>query len=135
MAPSQTLPGEVRSVWTSDRGTMARDTALYRWPKIVQGMINDVQERSHWVDHGEGAEMERLGILAALRQLKSDIESNEPLRYENAGQDVCATLTSSSPLQNMTGLEATDFNKRLASLGRCSWHSCPWLYGECYLYR
>lgn len=98
-------------------------------------MVNDIQESSHGVCDGEGAETERLGILDTLRQLKNDIESNELLRYEDASQHVCATLTSPSPLRSMTGLDATDFNKRLASLGRCSWHSCPWLYGECYLYR
>lgn len=88
MAASQPLPREVRSVWTSDPGTMARDTALYRWPKIVQGMINDIQERAHSVCDDERAETERLGILAALMQLKSDIQSNELLRYENVDHNV-----------------------------------------------
>ena len=33
----------IRSVWTSHEGTMAQETAAHRWPKIIRGMIDDIQ--------------------------------------------------------------------------------------------
>lgn len=80
MAVTQPLLREVRPVWTSDLETMARDTALHRWPKIVQGMIDNVKERLNDVYDDFGADKEGPFILAALSKIKSDIESNAPLR-------------------------------------------------------
>lgn len=80
MAVTQPLLKEVRPVWTSDRETMARDTALYRWPNIVQGMIDNVKERLHGPCDDLVAEREGPGILIVLLKLKKDIESNAQLR-------------------------------------------------------
>ncbi len=59
---------------------MARETALTRWPKIVQGMIDDVQQT---VDESPDQEHGREGraILAALTQLRNEMLRNESLGY------------------------------------------------------
>lgn len=70
---------EARPVWTSDLDTMARDTALHRWPKIVQGMIEDFEESLNGASDDSEAKKEGLNILTALVKMKEDIASNAPL--------------------------------------------------------
>ena len=45
MANLQSGPKDVREVSTSDAGIMARNRALFRWPTIVQQIIDDVISR------------------------------------------------------------------------------------------
>lgn len=67
-----------RSVWTSDHGSMAHETAKSRWPKIVQGMIDDVRVTgaelapSHALD-------EINSIERSLRRLREEITGNDQL--------------------------------------------------------
>lgn len=67
-----------REVWTSEKGSMASETARTRWPKIVQGMIDDVQqtvkERETSCQAQDGKQ-----ILEILKQLKGQIESDAVL--------------------------------------------------------
>jgi damage-control phosphatase, subfamily III len=65
-----------RSVWTSDPGSMAHETAKSRWPKLVQGMIDDVRVT--------GAE---LAPSRALDEINSIERSLERLREEITGDD------------------------------------------------
>ena len=44
--PSATHRERPREVWTSEKGSMARETAITRWPGIVQNMIDDVEQLS-----------------------------------------------------------------------------------------
>lgn len=71
---------EGRPVWTSDKGSMAQETANSRWPKIVSGMIDDVEvEIAAWKDclprRAEGR-----AIVFRLHVLKEDIENDTVLR-------------------------------------------------------
>ena len=79
MTQPQTWP-DVRAVWTSDKGTMARDTALFRWPKIVQGIIDDVRQRLDEPGLDCKVDNEGPGIQIALLQLRNDIQQDQPLR-------------------------------------------------------
>jgi hypothetical protein len=80
MTVTQPLQKDVRPVWTSDLGTMARDTALYRWPKIVQNMIDNVKDTLHGVCEDSRAEREGRCIVVVLSKIRMDIESNAQLR-------------------------------------------------------
>lgn len=45
-------------------------------------------------------------------------------------------LTHCSPLPSDGRNDIPGYNERLEQLGgKCTWQSCPWLFGECYLYR
>ncbi|KAH7310841.1 hypothetical protein B0I35DRAFT_514823 [Stachybotrys elegans] len=107
----------VPSVWTSDRGTMAQETAKSRWPKLVQGMIDDVCTT--------GAE---LGPTPALDEIKSIQGKLQKLKEEIIGD---AELRQ---LENDGSADIAAYNQML-EIGRLTWLHCPWLYGECYLYR
>ncbi|KAK0613675.1 hypothetical protein B0T14DRAFT_438807 [Immersiella caudata] len=125
--PSVTLvcPREVR---TSEEGSMARETALTRWPKIVQSMMGDTEKTLRLELQSELAD-ERGRIQNALRSLKEDILRDRPLRQ-------LSFLFSLMPLQSDGRPDIDNFNTKLASFGRSiTWHKCPWLFAECHPYR
>jgi len=67
-----------RSVWTSDDGSMAQETAKFRWPKLVEGMIHDVRAtRSQLVT--SSAYDEIILIERSLGRLKEEINNDAPL--------------------------------------------------------
>lgn len=80
MTMIQAGPNVVRSVWTSDEGTMARDTAMSRWSKIVQRMIDDIERTQDESSKACSARTEGISILIALTVLKTDIMKNAVLR-------------------------------------------------------
>ncbi|KAF5707594.1 DUF89 domain-containing protein [Fusarium mundagurra] len=107
-----------RSVWTSDDGSMAQDTAKSRWPKLVQDMIDDVRVT--------GTE---LTTSRALDEINSIERSLERLREEITGNgQLC-------PLEDDGSADIASYNQLLLNMVRLTWFNCPWLYGECYLYR
>ncbi|KAF5233961.1 hypothetical protein FANTH_12357 [Fusarium anthophilum] len=107
-----------RSVWTSDDGSMAQETARSRWPKLVQGMVDDVR--------ATGAE---LATSRALDEIDSIARSLVRLREEITGDgQLC-------PLEDDGSADIASYNQLLLNMGRLTWLNCPWLYGECYLYR
>ena len=69
----------LREIWTSEEGSMARLTALTRWPKIVQGMVDDVEQS---INNSTDPEHEREGrkIKVALQQLREEMLRNGPLK-------------------------------------------------------
>lgn len=69
---------EVRAVWTSDQGSMAHQTAVTRWPKIVEGTVDDVDETAASSDKDKRAEWATMRI--ALQEIMHEIERNEPLK-------------------------------------------------------
>ncbi|KAJ5443806.1 uncharacterized protein N7458_007678 [Penicillium daleae] len=108
---------EIRAVWTSDQGSMAQQTAVNRWPKIVEGTVDDVDETAASSDKDKRAEWATMRI--ALQEIMHEIERNEPLK----------------PLREDGAPGIGDFNKQLNAIGNCSWLDCLWLFAECYLYR
>ena len=70
----------VRSVWTSDDGTMAKETAARRWPVIVQGMIDDVQLTCDQ-ESSESVKAEGGDIVRQLNDLRQDIMADARLQY------------------------------------------------------
>ncbi|KAF5570435.1 DUF89 domain-containing protein [Fusarium pseudoanthophilum] len=107
-----------RSVWTSDDGSMAKETAKSRWPKLVQGMIDDVCVT--------GAELAPSRALDEMRSIEISLET---LKAEIAGDDQLR------PLEEDGSADVASYNQLLVNMGVLTWLDCPWLYGECYLYR
>lgn len=68
----------VQEVWTSHEGSMARETAITRWPGIVQDMIRDVQRCAETAPEAQKAEVHK--IVHSLMELKNDIVSDAPLK-------------------------------------------------------
>lgn len=80
--PSATMNAEeVRAVWTSDKGSMAQQTAETRWAKIIQGVIDDIGETAGAQDVGCQKRAESIAIQIALKDIKTGIEQNKPLTY------------------------------------------------------
>ncbi|KAL2005218.1 hypothetical protein VTN00DRAFT_2428 [Thermoascus crustaceus] len=107
---------QIREVWTSDENTMAQQTAASRWPKIVQGTIDDIGKTATAANEAQKL-AESVAIQNSLKEIKNDMEQNKPLQTlpEDGGTDI------------------KEYNTQLAVLGQCSWLNCPWLFGECYL--
>jgi hypothetical protein len=40
-----------------------------------------------------------------------------------------------SPLEEDGSTDVASYNQLLLNMGVLTWLDCPWLYGECYLYR
>ncbi|KAF4414589.1 DUF89 domain [Fusarium acutatum] len=97
---------------------MAHETAKFRWPKLVQGMIDDVCVT--------GAE---LAPSRALDEINSIERSLKRLREEITSDDQLC------PLEDDGSADIASYNELLLNMGELTWLNCPWLYGECYLYR
>jgi hypothetical protein len=69
----------VKSVWTSDEGTMAKETAETRWPKLVQNMIDDVSSTSNNVSPSRALD-EIKSIQAKLECLQAEIINDDELQ-------------------------------------------------------
>ncbi|PNP76161.1 hypothetical protein FNYG_10450 [Fusarium nygamai] len=107
-----------RSVWTSDDGSMAQETAKSRWPKLVQGMIDDVIVTGAELAPSRALDEIR-SIEISLKRLKDEITGDDQLR----------------PLEEDGSADVASYNQLLLNMGVLTWLDCPWLYGECYLYR
>ncbi|KAB5536269.1 hypothetical protein GE09DRAFT_1006503, partial [Coniochaeta sp. 2T2.1] len=116
--PSAAYPEGTREVWTSEEGSMARETAITRWPKIVQNMVDDVEESLGQFDNPAQIEEGRR-IQATLRIIKNEIMQDKPLH----------------PLISDGRPDIESYNTQMESFGNITWHNCPWLFAECYLYR
>lgn len=79
MSPAAMTIKQVRAVWTSEKGSMAKQTAESRWPKIIQGTIDDVGKTAAAEDVDEQKRVEGIAIQIALKDMKKRIEQNEPL--------------------------------------------------------
>jgi hypothetical protein len=80
--PSATMNAqEVRAIWTSDKGSMANETAENRWGKIIQGTIDDIGETAAAKDIDSQKKLESIAIQIALKSIKKGIEQNRPLTY------------------------------------------------------
>ncbi|KAJ5665174.1 uncharacterized protein N7477_007622 [Penicillium maclennaniae] len=118
--PSATMKvQEIRSVWTSDEGSMAQQTAKTRWAKIIQGTVDDIGKTATKENIDARERAESIAIQIALKQIKKEIEMNHAL----------------TPLQDDGKPDIQEWNDQLAVIGESSWVNCPWLFGECYMYR
>lgn len=80
--PSATMSTkEVRAVWTFEKGSMAKQTAESRWPKIIQGTIDDLGKAATAEDVDKQKRAEGTAIQIALKDIKQGIEQNKPLTY------------------------------------------------------
>lgn len=80
--PSATMNAqEVRAIWTSDKGSMANETAENRWAKIIQGTIDDIGETAAAKDIDSQKKVESIAVQIALKSIKKGIEQNRPLTY------------------------------------------------------
>ncbi|KAF4968885.1 hypothetical protein FSARC_3784 [Fusarium sarcochroum] len=97
---------------------MAQETAKFRWPKLVQGMIDDVDTTGADLDQSQASE-EIKSIQRNLQRLKEEIVNDAQLCHleDDGSADIAA------------------YNRLLLDMGKLTWLNCPWLYGECYLYR
>jgi hypothetical protein len=77
--PSATMNAQVRAVWTSEEGSMAKQTAETRWAKIIQGTIDDIGETAAADDVDRQKRAESIAIQIALKAIKKRIEQNKPL--------------------------------------------------------
>ncbi|KAJ4135246.1 Hairy/enhancer-of-split with YRPW motif protein 2 [Fusarium equiseti] len=108
----------VKSAWTSDKGSMASKTSQSLWPKIVQYMIDNVSSTSNNISPSPRLE-ELKSIRGRLESLQTEIINGVEL----------------SPLDDDGSSDIGAYNQQLDELGGVAWLNCPWLYGECYLYR
>jgi hypothetical protein len=93
---------EVRAVWTSDKGSMAKQTAETRWTKIIQGTIDDISETAAAENVDCQKRAESIAIQIALKDIKKGIEQNKPLTYVLLLKDRNArTHGASDPCQMM----------------------------------
>jgi hypothetical protein len=108
----------VQSAWTSDEGSMAFKTAQSLWPKVVQDIIDDVSSTSKSISPSPRLD-ELKSIQGRLESLQTEIINNVEL----------------SPLDDDGSSDIAAYNQQLNDLGGVTWLNCPWLYGECYMYR
>ncbi|KAF2200606.1 DUF89-domain-containing protein [Delitschia confertaspora ATCC 74209] len=103
---------------TSDPTSFAYVSARERWPVIITQGIDDVH-RSTWQTKDEETVKEGKWIVSELAKLKYELQHDRQL----------------SPLLDDGEPDILGYNKELEALGNPKWHSVPWLFSECYLYR
>ncbi|KAF1933773.1 DUF89-domain-containing protein [Didymella exigua CBS 183.55] len=103
---------------TSDPASFAHTSARERWPIIITQGIDDVH-RSTSAATDAATVQEGKDVVSELARLKYELQHDRELTSipDDGEPDVAA------------------YNDELATRGVCRWHSVPWLYAECYLYR
>jgi hypothetical protein len=115
---------------------MAKQTAETRWAKIIQGTVEDIGETATAEGVDDQKRAESIAIQIALKDIKKNIEQNKALTYVTLLQKPKRRdLRHLRPLQDDGKPDIQEWNKQLAAIGECSWVNCPWLFGECYMYR
>ena len=103
---------------TSDPTSFAYVSARERWPIILTQAIDDVF-RSTAEEKDEEKSTEGRQVVSELARLKYELQHNRELQ----------------PLPEDGEADVEGYNKELKTLTKPNWHSVPWLYAECYLYR
>ncbi|CAG8462185.1 12486_t:CDS:2 [Funneliformis caledonium] len=106
----------------TDEKSFAFTTTTVRWPVIITKIIDDVYKTRHELDPSIESEKmkEGIDIMDSIALLKYEIQRKKPLKpIDDDGE----------PDVN-TWIEV--FNKYFKEE---NWHSAPWLFTECYLYR
>ena len=113
------LTADPRPVWTSDNGTMAQETAKTRWPRIVNDMVEDVQQTVREAELTSVNKEEGVQVISMLESLRDEISGDAPL----------------SPFINPPDSDLQWFNHYIESASKLSWQHAPWLFAECLIYR
>jgi hypothetical protein len=103
---------------TNDATSFAHTSARSRWPIIITQGIDDVHRSLHSTKD-EAKINEGKKIVAELATLKHELQHDREL----------------TPIPDDGERDVEAYNKELAARGNAKWHSVPWLYAECYLYR
>lgn len=103
---------------TSDPASFAHTSARERWPIIITQGIDDVH-KSTWASTDDATVKEGKEIVSELARLKYELQHDREL----------------SPIPDDGEADVKAYNEELAARGSPKWHSVPWLYAECYLYR
>lgn len=103
---------------TGDPTSFAYVSARERWPVILTQAIDDVHRSTYAAKDDETAK-EGKWAVSELARLKYELQHNRKL----------------TPLPEDGESDVAAYNKELEALGEPTWHSVPWLYSECYLYR
>jgi hypothetical protein len=103
---------------TSDPTSFAHESARRRWPVIITQGIDDVH-RSIMASDDDEVIKEGKEIVAELAKLKYELQHDREL----------------TPIPDDGEHDVAAYNQELEALGKPKWHSVPWLYSECYLYR
>lgn len=103
---------------TSDSTSFAHTSARERWPIIITQGIDDVHRSTH-AAQDEQTLTEGKSIVSDLAKLKYELQHNRGM----------------TPIPDDGELDVEAYNTELAARGNPQWHSVPWLYAECYLYR
>ncbi|KAF9696584.1 hypothetical protein EKO04_005208 [Ascochyta lentis] len=103
---------------TSDATSFAHTSARERWPIIITQGIDDVH-KSTWASEDEETVKEGKQVVADLAKLKYELQHDREL----------------TPIPDDGETDVAAYNEELAARGNPKWHSVPWLYAECYLYR
>ncbi|KAF4555417.1 Protein-glutamate O-methyltransferase-like protein 2 [Elsinoe fawcettii] len=101
----------------SDQNSFAHTSARDRWPIIITGAIDDVHKAVSKTKDG-AAEAEGKQLISQLAALKYELQHNREL----------TPLPGDLP-------DVPRYNAELASRSPLHWHTAPWLFSECYLYR
>ncbi|KAJ4367005.1 Hairy/enhancer-of-split with YRPW motif protein 2 [Neocucurbitaria cava] len=103
---------------TSDATSFAHTSARERWPIIITQGIDDVHRSLHGTQD-EQTLSEGKHIVSELAKLKYEVQHDRVL----------------TPIPDDGESDVAAYNSELAARGSPKWHSVPWLYSECYLYR
>lgn len=103
---------------TSDSTSFAHTSARERWPIIITQGIDDVHRATYGITDSD-ALSEGKSIVAELAKLKYEVQHDREL----------------TPIPDDGERDVAAYNEELAARGSPKWHSVPWLYAECYLYR
>lgn len=115
---------------------MAKQTAETRWAKIIQGTVDDIGETAVMEHIDDQKRAESIALQIALKDIKKEIEKDEALTYVLLLQTRKRRDSRRfRPLRDDGKPDIQEWNKQLAAIGECSWVNCPWLFGECYMYR
>ncbi|KAK8068536.1 Protein-glutamate O-methyltransferase [Apiospora saccharicola] len=104
---------------TADPSSFGYETARTRWPIIVTGVVDDLTKAVFQHAHVQEKVDEGSALIATLQTLKTEILE---------GATLCPLVDDGSP-------EIASYNAELAAAGRQTWHSSPWLFCECYLFK
>ncbi|KAF2738619.1 DUF89-domain-containing protein [Polyplosphaeria fusca] len=103
---------------TGDSTSFAYTSTRERIPVIITQGIDDVH-RETWNLKDEEASKEGKWIISELARLKHELQHDRQI----------------TPLPDLGESDVEGYNKELEALGELKWHSAPWLYSECYMYR
>ncbi|KAK6203518.1 Ty3 transposition effector [Scheffersomyces amazonensis] len=109
--------------YNDDPKSFAYPTIHSRWPKIIQGAIDDVKSV---INTNENLQSTGTNIVIQLQELLASFKNDEVVR----------SFTTSEI--NLSKEDLKSYNSTLIKLNehkKVTWQTGPWLYLECYLYQ